>query len=161
MIGSGIGILVAVGKIMLATLTSAGSLSAGENHRSEDRRRNPRYTLCFSAFVWVPSLGKDWARSKTINVSTGGAALETGIAVLPDSPIEYILTFPSELTHAAVPLHVRFCGRVIRVESRGENEGHCVAVQSTSYKYLPRGVAETFAAFDRPLPQFNVELQTG
>lgn len=146
---------------MLPTSMSVRPTSAGENHRSEDRRRNPRYTLCFSAFVWVPSLGKDWARSTTINVSAGGAALETDIAVLPDSPIEYILTFPSELTHAAVPLHVRFCGRIIRVEPRGENEGYCVAVHRTSYRYLPLGAAETFAALDRPRPQLNVELQTG
>jgi len=145
---------------MLATLTPAGSLSAGEKHRSEDRRRNPRYALCFSALVWVPSLGNDWVHSKTINISTGGAALETGIAVLPDSPIEYVLTFPSELTHAAVPLHVRFCGRVIRVEPTGQNEGYCIAVHSTSYKYLSREAAGTLAGIDRPLAQLNVELQT-
>lgn len=86
--------------------------------------------------------------------------METGIAVLPDSPIEYILTFPSELTHAALPLHVRFCGRVIRVEPRGKNEGYCIAVRSTSYKYLSREAAETLAGIDRPLALLNVELRT-
>jgi len=135
--------------------------SSQADHRVEERRKKPRFTLSFPAFVWIPILGKDWAQSKTVNVSTVGAVLETTMAVPLDSPIEYVVTFPSDLTHATSPLRVRFCGRVLRVEPQYENAGFRVAVSSSNYKYLSREAAEPFAALDRPAPQVvpeNAEL---
>lgn len=137
---------------MLAASSLDTHMPAQADHRVEDRRKKPRFALSFPAFVWTPSLGREWAHSKTINVSSGGAVLETTMPVSPDSPIEYVVTFPSDLTHAVSPLRVRFCGRVLRVETQDENPGYRVAVFSSTHKYLSREAAEPFAALDRPHP---------
>lgn len=103
----------------------------------DERRKNLRFGLHFSGAIWTPTLGKNWLPCKTLSVGIRGSSLETSVALPVESRIDYIVTFPSELTHAMDPLRVRFCGQVLRVDAIGENqEGYRVAVSNLNYKFL-------------------------
>jgi hypothetical protein len=102
-----------------------------------ERRKNARFGLQFDAILWSPSAGSEWLPSQTIEVGLGGSSLQTRVALPEDSQIEYVVTFPSELTHANQLLRVKFIGQVVRVEPKAEDAGcYLVAVHNTNYKYL-------------------------
>ncbi len=92
-------------------------------------------------------MGKEWLPCKTLTVGIRGATLEIDVALVVGGHIEYIVVFPAELTHAVAPLRVRFSGRVLRVDSRGENaESYLVAVHNDNYKFLRDPLDELFGS---------------
>ena len=82
----------------------------------ENGARAPVSTCIFSAFV--RALGDPWSFSETSDVSATGAFFVTERPFLLNTPVEYVLTFPPDLTKAAQPLRVRFFGMVLRCERR-------------------------------------------
>ncbi len=63
--------------------------------------------------------------------------------------MEYVLTFPPELTHAPTPWRVRFFGSVVRVEPDGAAQGtYGVAVHTTKHRYLSREESDGFCSLD-------------
>jgi hypothetical protein len=122
---------------MFPTSSNEEKVDAPLSPDFNERRKNLRFHMQFVAAVWVPRLGKDWLPCKTISVGIRGATLETTVALAVESCVDYIVTFPSELTHAATPLRVRFHGRVLRVEPSAEGiESYRVAVHTENYKFV-------------------------
>jgi hypothetical protein len=120
-------------------MPSALSLETGTGEAlyAGDRRKRPRFSFHLSAFLRTPIISTDWVQSKTLNVSAVGASFETNVPLPPDSTVEYVLTFPPDMTHATEPIRVRFSGQVLRVEARtGDREGYLVAVSSNTYRFL-------------------------
>jgi hypothetical protein len=119
------------------------------NVRAGERRKNPRFDMHFPVFL--RALGDSWTLSQTADVSAAGALFVTEKPFLLSSPIEYVLTFPSELTKAPQPLRVRFFGAVLRCERVAEGIGFGVAVRNTAHRYLTRDEASSFDTLEQKL----------
>jgi hypothetical protein len=122
----------------------------GVHSRSGERRKNPRFDMHFSVFLRV--LGDPWTVTETADVSATGAFLITDRPFLLNTPIEYILTFPQELTKAHRPLRVRFFGSVLRCERLSGGTGEFgVAVRNTAHRYLTPDESLGFEALEQRL----------
>jgi PilZ domain-containing protein len=125
------------------------SLSNGLNRepasQNGERRKNARFAMRFPIFV--RALGEPWVRSETADVSATGAFFVSDRPFLLNAPIEYVLTFPQDLTKAKRPLLVRFFGMVIRSERVADNTGvYGIAVRNTAHRYLTGEEAAGFTA---------------
>jgi hypothetical protein len=102
--------------------------------------------------VFLRALGDPWAMTETGDVSATGAFFVTDRPFLLNTPIEYVLTFPQELTKAARPLRVRFYGSVLRCERVASGSGRFgVAVRNTAHRYLTADESLTFEALEQKL----------
>ena len=129
----------------------ASGLPLSSPVQSEERRKNPRFDMHFSAFVGV--LGDPWTFTETADVSAAGALFVTDRPFLLNAPVEYVLTFPPSLTKAPQPLRVRFFGLVLRCERIAEGRGTFgIAVRNTAHRYLTRDEASDFEAMEQNLP---------
>jgi hypothetical protein len=118
-------------------------LSAVPLHSGE-RRKNRRFAMHFSVFL--RALGNSWAACETADVSAAGASFVTDRPFLLSTPIEYVLTFPVDLTKAPQPLRVRFFATVLRCERVPDsNSAFGIAVRNTAHRYLNR---EESASYD-------------
>ncbi len=118
--------------------------------RPGERRKNPRFAMQFSVFL--RALGGAWACTETADISAAGAFFVTESPISLHAPIEYILTFPPELTKAPQRLRMRFCASVVRCERiPGRTGSFGVAVRHTAHRYLTREEAAGFDALDEPL----------
>jgi hypothetical protein len=121
----------------------ATGLPSGLPLHSGERRKNPRFDMHFAVFL--RALGDPWSISETADVSAAGAFFVSGRPFLLNTPIEYVLTFPPDLTKALEPLRVRFFGSVLRCEQVVGNQGAFgVAVRNTAHRYLTREEAASF-----------------
>ena len=117
---------------------------------SAERRRRPRFDMHFS--VLLRALGDSWTAGKTADVSATGAFFVTDRPFRLGTDIEYLLTFPPELTKAPTPLRVRFFGQVLRCERVPDSDGiFDLAVQSTDHRYLDLEQAGSFDAIEQKL----------
>jgi hypothetical protein len=103
-----------------------------------------------SIFLRTPRASGRWILSETDNVSTVGAHFASNVELPPDESVEYVLTFPPELTHAPAPWRVRFYGSVVRVEPRTAGQDtYGVAVQTTKkHRYLSPQESDGFRTLD-------------
>jgi PilZ domain len=123
---------------------------AGLPFHSGERRNNPRFDLHFPALLRV--LGDSWAVGETADVSATGAFFVTDRPFLLSAPIEYVLTFPPDLTKVANPLRVRFFGKVLRSERVPDSNGAFrIAVRSDAHRYLSREQSASFDAIEQKL----------
>jgi hypothetical protein len=123
---------------------------AGLPFHSGERRKNPRFDLHFSVLLRV--LGDLWAGGETADVSATGAFFVTDRPFLLSAPIEYVLTFPPDLTKVANPLRVRFFGKVLRSERVPDSNGAFrIAVRSDAHRYLSREQSASFDAIEQKL----------
>jgi hypothetical protein len=104
--------------------------------------------------VLLRRIGEPWINTETADVSATGAFFVTDRPFLLNTPVEYILTFPPDLTKAKVPLRMRFFGSVLRCERtpQGTDNSFGVAVRNTTHRYL---TAEESAPFDELDQQFK------
>lgn len=115
----------------------------GIKPRARERRKNPRFDIHFSVLLRV--LGDSWITSETSEVSVTGASLITDRPFLLNTPVEYVLTLPPELTKAARPIRVRFFGEVLRCDRIGQDQSTFgVVVRNTSHRYLSSNEAAVF-----------------
>lgn len=120
------------------------------HYRSRERRKNPRFDMHFS--VLLRALGEPWSGCETADISAAGAFFVTEHPILLHAPIEYILTFPSELTKAPRHLRMRFFASVVRCERMpGGNDRYGVAVRHTAHRYLTSEEAAYFDTLDNNL----------
>jgi PilZ domain len=127
-----------------------GQLVGSVSHAA-DRRKNARFSLQLPVFL--RSMGDSWAVSVTIDVSTAGALVVTDRPFLLRTPVEYVLTFPPELTKAPEALLMRFSGVVLRCEQFEEDGGvFGIALRNTAHHYLARDEAAFFHAIERDCP---------
>src|SRR5271165_5171047 len=116
-------------KGMQSDSVSSGVVS-GTPAQSGERRKGPRFDMHFTAFV--RALGDPWSATKTADVSAAGAFFITDRPFLLNTPVEYVLTFPPDLTKAAQPLRVRFFGMVLRCARVPDNpKAFGIAVRNT------------------------------
>ncbi len=121
-----------------------------QNLRSGGRRKHPRFDMRFSVFL--RALGEPWTWTETGNLSASGAFFITARAFPVRTPVEYILTFPPELTKAPRYLRMRFFASVIRCERiPGGNGAFGVAVRNTAHRYLTGEEAAAFDTLDEEL----------
>jgi hypothetical protein len=122
----------------------------GVHSRSGERRKNTRFDMHFPVFLRV--LGDPWTMTETGDVSASGAFFVTDRPFLLNTPIEYVLTFPQELTKAQRPLRVRFYGSVLRCERVTAGSGRFrVAVRNTAHRYLTADESLGFDALEQRL----------
>jgi hypothetical protein len=127
---------------------SHGSFQAKSSCTSE-RRRKLRFPMRCSIFLRVPAVSDRWILSETSNVSAVGAYFPTKVELLRDESVEYVLTFPPELTHATSPWRVRFYGNVVRVEPETRvQRGFGIAVYTTKRRYLLHEESARFSSLD-------------
>lgn len=68
------------------------------------------------------------------------------------APIEYVLTFPPDLTKALKPLRVRFFGKVLRCERvPSGSKSFCIAVWSADHPYVGDEQSASFDAIEKKL----------
>jgi len=102
--------------------------------------------------VILRALGDPWRLGETSDLSATGVFFVTERPLLLNTPIEYILTFPPELTKAPHPLRVRFFGTVLRCERVADSNGAFgVAVLKAAHRYLTREEAASFEALEQEL----------
>lgn len=115
-----------------------------------ERRKSPRFDMQFP--VLLRAMGDPWTLTHTADVSAAGALFVTEKPFLLNSPIEYLVTFPPDLTKAPQPLRVRFFGAVLRCERVSELSGSFgVAVRNTAHRYLTLEEASNFDALEQKL----------
>lgn len=132
---------------MQSDSVSSGAITATPTQTGE-RRKSPRFDMHFSAFV--RALGDPWSFSETSDVSAAGASFVTERPFLLNTPVEYVLTFPPDLTKAAQPLRVRFFGMVLRCERHAEGRGKFgIAIRNTAHRYLTQEEAANFEAMEQ------------
>ncbi len=143
----------------MPTLPPGGNSTNPELSRSSgERRKNPRFAMHFSIYLRASGASEQWIRSKTANVSAVGAYFASSIELPRDKSVEYVLTFPPELTHAAAPWGVRFYGNVVRVEPHGAAQGtYGVAVRKTKHRFLSPEESDGFNA----LGEVRASTRTG
>ena len=130
----------------------ASDLAAGVPHHSGERRKNPRFDMHFPVFL--RGFGDPWTVTETADVSAAGAFFVADRPFLLNTPIEYVLTFPPELTKASQPLRVRFFGMVLRCEGVPDGNGSFgIAVRNTAHRYLTRDEGSSFDAMERTISQ--------
>ena len=116
---------------------------------SGERRQKARFEMRCSIFLRTPHISDHWILGQTANVSAVGASFASKVALPPDESVEYVLTFPPELTHAPAPWRVRFFGSVVRVEPDSAVQGtYRVAVHTTKHRYLSREESAGFCSLD-------------
>jgi PilZ domain len=116
--------------------------------QSGERRKNRRFDMHFPVFL--RALGDSWVASETADVSATGALFVIDRPFLLNTPIEYVLTFPPDLTKAPQPLRVRFFGKVLRCERVPDNsKAYGIAVRNTAHRYLSREESASFDAIEQ------------
>jgi hypothetical protein len=124
--------------------------TVGLGLRSGERRKHPRFDMHFSVFL--RGLGEPWTVSETADVSTKGAFFVTDRPFLLNTPMEYVLTFPPDLTKAPEPLRVRFFAMVLRCERAPESQdAFGIAVLNTAHRYLTHEEAASFSVVEEQL----------
>lgn len=125
-------------------------LTLGLSFYPGERRKNPRFDMHFPVFL--RKLGDPWTVSETCDVSAAGAFFVTNRPILLNAPIEYVLTFPPDLTKAPQPLRVRFFGMVLRCERVPDGNGvFGIAVRNTAHRYLTSDEAANFDSMEQQL----------
>jgi len=160
---------LAIGVLLLVAMgtnSMSHPMKASAHSHSEERRKNPRFDMHFPVFLRV--LGDPWTLTRTNDISATGAFFVTDRPFLLNTPIEYVLTFPPELTKAQRPLRVRFYGSVIRCERVAAGTGtFAVAVRNTAHRYLTADESLSFDALEQRLgpaasrPDFPSDRKTG
>jgi hypothetical protein len=128
----------------------ANGLPSGLPPHPAERRKNLRFDMHFTVFL--RALGDPWVACETADVSTTGAYFVTDRPFLLNTPIEYVLTFPPDLTKASQPLRVRFFGVVLRCERLRDGDGDFgIAARNTAHRYLDREESAGFDAIEQKL----------
>ena len=114
--------------------------------RSHERRKSRRFNMRLS--VLLRPKDDSWAVGETVDVSASGTLFVTNRPVLVGAAIEYVLTFPPNLTNTPQPLQVRFFGEVFRCERVPEHsEAFAVAVRNKGHHSLKCLSSEQSASY--------------
>lgn len=136
--------------IYMGWKTLSRERSSGLHPLRDERRKNPRFDMRLP--VILRSIGDPWGLSVTADISATGATFLGQRPFLLGTPIEYVLTFPPELTKASRPLRMRCLGVVLRCHETRDGDGAFgIAVRSTSHRYLTLDEAAAFDAIERNL----------
>jgi len=130
--------------------TVPNGLPSGFSFRSGERRKHPRFDMHVPVFL--RGMSELWMVTQTADVSAAGAFFVSERPFLLNTPVEYVLTFPPDLTKAPQPLRMRFFGTVLRCERVPEGNGAFgVAVLNTAHRYLTREEGAIFDTMEQKL----------
>ena len=101
---------------------------------STEKRTIRRFALQLPVTITAHAGENVLTSAESRDVSSHGICFYCDSAMQPDSPIEFTLTLPSEITMSE-PLAVRCTGRVVRVE-RQQPKKYAVAAAITNYEFL-------------------------
>lgn len=102
-----------------------------------------------SIFLRASVSSGHWILGKTANVSVLGAYFASKVELPREQSVEYVLTFPPELTHAPSTWGVRFYGSVVRVEPHtGATDEYGVALNTSKHRYLSPEESAGFSSMD-------------
>jgi PilZ domain len=125
-------------------------LPSGSPIHSREHRKNPRFDLHFLALM--RARGASWAVGETADVSAAGTFFVADRPLLVSTPIEYVLTFPPDLSKAPKPLRVWFFGNVLRCERVPDRSGSFgIAVRNVNHRYLNPELSASFDAIELKL----------
>jgi PilZ domain len=115
-----------------------------------ERRSGLRFDMHLPVLLRV--LGDLWVVGETLDVSASGTLFVTDRPLLLSAPIEYVLTFPPDLTKAPQPLRVQFFGMVVRCERVLDSSGAFgVAVRNDRHRYVSRELSARLDAIEQKL----------
>ena len=100
-----------------------------------DRREMRRFNVQLPAQVMLHNDGVHEVITLTRNVSARGVFFYVDQRVTPGSEIEFVLTFPPELTFTQ-SIRVRFAGTVVRVEEPTRDGRIGIAAAINHYEFL-------------------------
>jgi hypothetical protein len=106
-----------------------------EDLRPEEKRAIRRFTLQLPLMVTAKSGEQLEATAESRDVSSHGICFYCDSALEAESPIEFTLTLPAEVTMTE-PLQVRCTGTVVRVENRSDQGKFAVAAVINHYEFV-------------------------
>ncbi|MBI2816329.1 MAG: PilZ domain-containing protein [Acidobacteria bacterium] len=98
-----------------------------------DKRSAQRFAITLPGTLILNELRGDEITFKTRDISSSGVYLEFGTPVSVGSSLQFVLTFPPEITNGN-PLRVECKGNVIRVEKHGA-DGTVIGAAATIERY--------------------------
>ena len=106
-----------------------------------ERRAARRYDLSLPVMIRIPAEELATQRGKTRDISTRGLYFVIDQNLAAGSELDITLTLPAEVTHGSEVL-VRAMGKVVRVESRMEDDTSRMGVAAVIERYdIIRGQA--------------------
>ena len=118
-----------------------------DDANSMEKRAIRRFALQLPVTITGKSGRKMRATAESRDVSSHGICFFCDSAIEPETPIEFTLTLPSEITMSE-PLSVHCTGKVVRIE-RQEANRFAVAAAISDYEFLPECNEEVAAEADR------------
>ncbi|MGE5109285.1 MAG: PilZ domain-containing protein [Acidobacteriaceae bacterium] len=102
-----------------------------------EKRAHRRFPLSLTTQVQPNQLGSNSIESETLDVSASGVLFRAKRSLTVGEDVEFLLKFGPDLTMTSPPLLVRFSGKVVRAEDRGDYPrfDHTVAVQIRRYEF--------------------------
>jgi hypothetical protein len=114
---------------------------------SHDKRAIRRFALQLPVTVTAASGEQIKATAKTKDVSSQGVCFYCDSAMEHDTPIEFTLTLPTEVTMTE-PISVRCRGKVVRVQSEVPGGKFAIAAAIESYEFVAE--EDRIASADAP-----------
>ena len=114
----------------------AQGLPSGSLPHFQERRSNLRFDITLPVLLHVA--GEPWTVGETLNLSASGVFFVTSRPLLVGITAEYVLNFPPQLTSTRQPTHVRFLGKVMRIE-RIANSGKAFRIAVRNEGLSPCG----------------------
>jgi PilZ domain len=104
----------------------------------QDKRSTRRFALRLPVSVTYTENGEQQKSAQTRDVSARGISFYVDAPIEKDSPIEFTLTLPPEIT-LTESIKVRCKGRVVRIDDPAANGKMAVAAVIDEYEFLSQG----------------------
>jgi hypothetical protein len=101
----------------------------------QDKRSTRRFALHLPVSVTYTEDGEKQKAAETRDVSARGISFYVDAPIAMDSPIEFTLTLPPEIT-LTESIKVRCKGRVVRIDEKAPNGKMAVAAVIDEYEFL-------------------------
>ena len=117
---------------------------------AHEKRAVRRFALELPVVVTAAAGETLQATAKTRDVSSHGICFFCDATMEHDTPIEFTLTLPAEVTMTE-PISVRCCGKVVRVEEDPVGANFAIAAAIHSYEFVASDERQEYlAAADAP-----------
>ena len=97
-----------------------------------DKRSIRRFSLDLPISIKFLDQGRQEINAHTRDVSARGVFMYMDTEIVAGSPIEFVMTLPSEIT-LSDPVRVRCAGKVLRVDKSQQAQGVAVAIDNYDF----------------------------
>jgi hypothetical protein len=112
---------------------------------AHEKRAMRRFALELPVVVTAAAGETLQATAKTRDVSSHGICFYCDAPMEHDTPIEFTLTLPAEVTMTE-PISVRCCGKVVRVEKDQVGSAFAIAAAISSYEFIASDERQKYLA---------------